>query len=374
MQASTPRVREAVEAALLGLGAEPADFEGGAGGDPPHEAALLVVEAGPAALAGGGLGWLRGAGLPAVVVAPRADTEVVLAALRAGAVDFAVAPGDPGELEGVLARALAASPRGRARGRVVALLGAGGGCGVTTAAIGLAELLARERPGEVILVDLSLQHGGVRPTLGLDPGEGVDALLADLPRLDRALLEARAARHPAGFAVIGGSGDLRDPESVKPEALARLLDLLRRSHAFAVVDLPRSPIGRVVPVLQAAEPLLLFVPPRPAALVEARAVLDFLGELGGARARVEAVLAGSHRAAALRPRDLADALDLPGCRELRVDARAARRAELEGVPVTRVAPRSRVARDLRSLARWLRVEGARPDEGAPARGGPEGTR
>ncbi len=360
-------VRQAVESALLALGAEAADLEGR---EPPADAALLVAEVVSGDPAGLGLGWLREVDLPAVVVAPRADAEAVLAALRAGAVDFAVAPGDPGELEAALARALAASPRGRAAGRVVALLGAGGGAGVTTAAIGLAELLARERPGEVILVDLSLQLGGVRPALGLEPGEAIDELLADLPRLDRALLEARTTGHPAGFGVIGGGRELRDPESVKPEALSRLLDLLRASHAFVVVDLPRAPLSRVVPVLRVADPLLLLVPPRPTAVVEARSLLALLAELGRGPRPVEVVLAGSHRSGALRPRDLAGVLDLPHCRELRADARAARRAEIEGEPLPRAAPRSRASRDLRILARAvLDREGTEGASAARSAGG-----
>src|SRR5690242_9926800 len=54
-------------------------------------------------------------------------------------------------------------------GKVYTLFGPRGGCGKTTLAVNLAVALARQHPGQVCLVDLSLTFGHCAMTLDVPP-------------------------------------------------------------------------------------------------------------------------------------------------------------------------------------------------------------
>ena len=99
--------------------------------------------------------------LPLVAVGHASEPDAMLAALRAGVRDFIDLRGEPGDATAVVRRLML--PRAHVkpveptrRGKIVALLGARPGVGVTSLAVNLAASVRHGAAAEVLLLDLGL--------------------------------------------------------------------------------------------------------------------------------------------------------------------------------------------------------------------------
>lgn len=142
-------------------------------------------------------------------------------------------------------------------GRLLALTGASGGVGTSTAAAALALVAAREGT-RTALVDLDERGGGLDLLLGAERHEGwrwprlagargfLGDLRGQLPVVEGVDVLA-TARLPDGGPPLTG------------EAVGAVLLSLLRSHALVVVDLAREPTAAGAEVLRRADEVLLVV-------------------------------------------------------------------------------------------------------------------
>jgi len=124
-----------------------------------------------------------------------------------------------------------------ARGTVVTVFSAKGGCGKTTLSTNLAAALADGGRREVCLVDLDLSFGDVAIALQLYPSHTIADAVKHGEALDLAALEAILTPHSAGLTTLvapvepGASG-------ISADLVGRILDLLRPRFDFVIVDTP----------------------------------------------------------------------------------------------------------------------------------------
>ena len=96
-----------------------------------------------------------------IALADNADTNLVLAAMRAGCRQFIPKPIDQQDLSKAL-KLLTRSAGGKTKSdRVICVIGSSGGCGVTTVAANLAVELASLAAEPCALVDLQLEFGSL---------------------------------------------------------------------------------------------------------------------------------------------------------------------------------------------------------------------
>lgn len=168
------------------------------------------------------------------------------AAVRAGARDV-IAPGvTDGGLREAVDRALRAAEQRRAalsatsdpatRGRVISVLSPKGGAGKTTMASNLAVGLAHACPGEVVLLDLDLQFGGVAGALRLVPEHSIADAARAGSLLDAATLKVFLSAHPTGLFALCAPESLAQADDVGPEQLSQIVSLLADSFRFVVID------------------------------------------------------------------------------------------------------------------------------------------
>ncbi|RZS68635.1 Flp pilus assembly CpaE family ATPase [Agromyces ramosus] len=121
------------------------------------------------------------------------------------------------------------------RTEAIAVVAPKGGQGKTTIAINLATGLAEVAPNSVVLVDADLQFGDITAALALDPtGTIVDAV-AD-GAADELVLKTTLTHHDDGFFVIASAPSPELGDSVAPRALAKLIDRLRATFRYVIVD------------------------------------------------------------------------------------------------------------------------------------------
>lgn len=151
---------------------------------------------------------------------------------------------------------IAVSGEGTPRdGRVVSIMGCGGGAGASSFAVTLA-LAAAARSLRVLLIDADPTGGGLDVLLGIEDAAGIR--WADLvetrgrlgaPTLDEAL------PHSGGVAIL--SWGREHPALITPEVISAVLDAGVRGYDLVVVDVPRQFDSAVELVLSRSDETLL---------------------------------------------------------------------------------------------------------------------
>lgn len=172
--------------------------------------------------------------------------ELWPAALRAGARDVITPTVGPDELREALDRALTTASRHRtgpstngdgAPGtKVITVVSPKGGVGKTTMATNLGIGLARHAPGEVVVIDLDLQFGGVAGAYGLTPSTTIADAVSGIRSVDATTLKVFLTAHPCGLYALCAPESLAQADDLKLEHLEQIVALLRRDFRYVVID------------------------------------------------------------------------------------------------------------------------------------------
>jgi pilus assembly protein CpaE len=180
-------------------------------------------------------------GVTVVAIGDRNDVGLYRDLKLAGVSEYIVKPITTQLLAGVLAPApaAAASPIHRKLGKLVAVVGARGGVGVTMLATHLAWYLANRQSRRVMLLDLDLQTGDCALALNLKPTSGLREALANPLRIDGVFLERTVAIHGERLFVLSAEEPLDADAEFTPEAVDRLIGTLRTQFHYVIADVPR---------------------------------------------------------------------------------------------------------------------------------------
>jgi pilus assembly protein CpaE len=200
----------------------------------------------------------------AVVLITRDDGAATLAAaMEAGARGVVSLPVSYSDVQTRLSAAAGWSRRVRERladaedpdnavnlGRIVAVAGAKGGCGVTTVAAQLAlasvrsgaRTSRRRRPGpaqppyRVCLVDLDLQAGDVAGLFGVTAQHDLADLVEVVEELTRRSISGVLFRHASGLHILPAPAEGERAETVTTSVARRVLGVLRTMFDAVIVD------------------------------------------------------------------------------------------------------------------------------------------
>jgi Flp pilus assembly CpaE family ATPase len=117
----------------------------------------------------------------------------------------------------------------------IAVVAPKGGQGKTTIAINLATGLAEVAPNSVVLVDADLQFGDITTALALEPTRTIVDAVAEAA-VDEIVLKTTLTHHDDGFFVIASAPSPELGDQVAPLALARLIERLRATFRYVIVD------------------------------------------------------------------------------------------------------------------------------------------
>jgi pilus assembly protein CpaE len=174
-----------------------------------------------------------------MVLSSRADSELLVRCMRAGAREFLTEPIPPDLLAQAFIRATARRQESPARkkiaGKVFMFLGAKGGSGATTVSTNFAVALAKVSGANVALLDLHLQLGDVALTLGLVPQFSISDALLNINRLDSDFLSTLLARHSSGVSVLAAP-DKVGAIPAAGDSIEKLLQILRDDFPYVVID------------------------------------------------------------------------------------------------------------------------------------------
>lgn len=209
--------------------------------------ALLVdlTDAEPAATKVNQLAEFCDPGVSVLAIGDRNDVSLFRSLMRAGVRDYVVKPlprallhealndllGISAPVERVLTQRL---------GRVVTVVGTRGGVGATTIATNLAWGLANHKHRRVALLDLDLTSHACGLMLGVSTDNALREALERPQRIDSLFLDRAMVPCDQRLYLLAGKEDPDDPIKLDPEALPHLINLLRKSFHYVVIDAPRT--------------------------------------------------------------------------------------------------------------------------------------
>jgi pilus assembly protein CpaE len=175
-----------------------------------------------------------------MVYSARADSELLMRCMRAGAREFLTLPFSHGPIAEALERASTRRPATRspkkADGALLVFLGAKGGAGVTTVASNFAVALAQESSGKTLLIDLDLPLGDAALNLGIVAEYSTVNALQDSSRLDSSFFLKLLIRHSSGVFVLAAPGKFPGFQASN-EAIDKLIAVARQDFDNIVVDI-----------------------------------------------------------------------------------------------------------------------------------------
>lgn len=243
------------------------------------------------------------------------------------------------------------SPVQAARGSLITVLSAGGGCGATTLATNLALELHACGRDPVLLVDGDSHYGSIGVYLNIEGRYGLDYLLGS-DRLDAALLQSTAFHYQNGFDVMLNPAveSARRGGEPAPERLAEILELCAKTYSMTIVDLPR-PAGAALEYAARASSLVLIVmQPAIKDIRMARILARMLDAAGVAPGQLMIVVNRYQKQNPIQLAQIQKIFAPTGLFCVGNDFDNANRAATEGQPLSQCARRSRLARDIAELA------------------------
>ncbi len=240
--------------------------------------------------------------------------------------------------------------------QVVAIFSPKGGAGRTTIATNVALALQRETGGRVCLVDANLQFGDVGVLLNLNPKNRsvLDAVEGGEPDAD--LLNSVVIDHSTGIRVLLAPPSPEGADLITPVYLRKMLDLLRQSHDWVVVDLPPSLTDHSLGVMDAADQIVILAALEITTIKNVRLFLEVADQLEYDRSKLRLVINRSDSSQGIRISDVEASIRRPIDGTVVSDGRLAVLAVNRGVPFVVSHPDAALSRDITRLARTLAGE------------------
>ena len=307
--------------------------------------------------------------LPIVLVADGLTTDVLRASIRVGFKDVLDAPLDPVKIETMLLHIDKAEsivhgdmPAKTKIGKVITIMSPKGGAGktMTTVNVGLALAMMSGQPERVVIMDADLQFGDVCISLQVEPQHTIVDAARDIEKLDEPLLDSLLATHTSGLRVLSAPLEPSLADEVSTQVVVRTLGMLKRMFDYVIIDTAPFLDEPVLSILERSDAVLLVVDMDLPAVKNAKLALDTLKLIKFPFEKIKLILNRVNSKARLDINELEKSLGLDVQAAVSSDKLVPRSVN-EGEPVVSLYPRSRPAKDLRSVAALV-MDGVAVDE------------
>jgi len=252
--------------------------------------------------------------------------------------------------------------------QVIAVFSPKGGAGRTTIATNLAVAIHRETGARVCLVDANLQFGDIGVLLNLNPKNQsiIDAVERGEP--DGEVVDSVVIDHSTGIRVLLAPPAPEGADLVTPAYLRKIVEHLRATHDFVIVDLPAGLTDHTLGVMDLADTIVVLTALEITTIKNVRLFLEVADQLEYNRAKVRLVVNRADTAQGIRIADVEASVRRPIDATIVSDGRLSVLAVNRGVPFVVSHPESVLTRDVMSLAKLLAGETAAAQDKPNKRG------
>jgi len=325
---------------------------------------------------------------PIIMMSVQGEQDYLRRSMLAGAREFLVKPFSADELVNAIrhvheiekvkrARYAQAAPAATAqapslasalqpqRGKIITFFSPKGGVGRTTIATNLAVALHQSTGQPVALVDGSLPFGDIAVILNMSPkAKTIADLVGSFDQVDAEVLESVLVPHSTGIKVLLAPPTPEAAELITGPNIKKILETLRGSYAYVVVDTWPSFQEQVLTMLDVADVILTLMTLEITSLKNVRVFMEIAEKLGYDEHKVQLVANRNDSSGGIKASDVESSLARKIPHTIVSDGRALVLAVNRGVPFVISHRDSQVAKDIFTLADKL--SGAGENAGAAA--------
>ncbi len=245
-------------------------------------------------------------------------------------------------------------------GRIIAVAGCKGGVGASCVAHNLAWSIARELNAATVIADFDLAFGTAGLDFNQDPPQGIAEAVFAPERLDANLLDRLLSKCSDRLSILAAPATVDRCYDLPEAAFDGLIDLLRASTPYIVLDLPHVWTAWSRRMLAAADEAVLVASPELASLRNAKSLLDVLraARRNDPAPRLVRNCVGLPKRPEIAPADFAKAVEVEPCAAIAYDARLFGTAANNGQMIAEMEDGARTAQVFNDLARLVAGRGA----------------
>ena len=297
--------------------------------------------------------------------------ETMHNALFAGAKDVLIKPIDPEKLMNSIYRihqlqernvvTKSETPQKKIRkrelGQVYTVFSTKGGVGKTFVSINLAASLAKKPEKRVVLVDLDLDFGNAALALNLYPKFTITDVIDDIRHMDSDLIESYLIPHESGIKVLPANLQPNMNDFINAEHIHVILEALRESFDYVVVDMPGRFVETIMPALALADQLLVITTPELSAVRNIKVLLVTLKDLNFPQSKIRIVLNKEDLRGEIKKNDVETTLNKKVDAAIGLDYRRVLSSLNRGVPLVYEYPKNTLSKNFEKMcAKFIQDE------------------
>lgn len=286
--------------------------------------------------------------------------ETIHNALFAGAKDVLIKPIDPEKLMNAIYRihqlservavAKTDAPQKKIRkselAQVYTVFSTKGGVGKTFVSINLAASLAKNPEKRVVLLDLDLDFGNAALALNLYPKFTITDVIDDIRHMDSDLIESYLTPHESGIKVLPANLQPAMNDFINAEHIRVILESLRESFDYVVVDMPGRFVDTIMPALALADHLLVITTPELSSVRNIKVLLVTLKDLNFPQSKIRIVLNKEDIRGEIKKNDVEATLNKKVDAAIGLDYRRVLSSLNRGVPLVYEYPKNSLSKNI----------------------------
>jgi len=289
--------------------------------------------------------------------------ETMHNALFAGAKDVLIKPVDPEKMMNAIYRihqlqervgvVKADTPQKKIRkselGQVYTVFSTKGGVGKTFVSINFAASLAKIPEKRVVLVDLDLDFGNAALALNLYPKFTITDVIDDIRHMDSDLIESYLIPHESGIKVLPANLQPAMNDFINAEHVHVILEALRESFDYVVIDMPGRFVETIMPALALADQLLVITTPELSSVRNIKVLLVTLKDLNFPQSKIRIVLNKEDIKGEIKKSDVETTLNKKVDAAIGLDYRRVLSSLNRGVPLVHEYPKNTLSKNFEKM-------------------------
>ncbi len=236
-------------------------------------------------------------------------------------------------------------------GRIIGVMGAKGGVGVSHLAINIAWAMSQTEGMRVALVDLDLFGGNQAFMLDQEPSRDWSDVVAETEEITPSRMERFLEEIAPGLRLLAAPEDPSDAEVVGADHVITVLSALARNHSIVIVDLGDGLEETTLAAMDLAERVLLVVEPSLVGLKSAVRICSLGRRLGHGENKVRPVINRSNAKRSIAFRDVESVLGRKVLAWLPNDHNTIVESSNMGQPALRLRPKAKWSKSVADLAK-----------------------
>jgi pilus assembly protein CpaE len=294
------------------------------------------------------------AGTKVIVIGRMNDIILYRSLISRGISEYLVAPFDVMDFIRSIS-SLYGSAESAPLGRIIAVTGVKGGVGASTIAHNIAWSIARDLDLQTVIVDMDLGFGTAGLDFNQDPPQGIAEAVFAPERVDSNLVDRLLSKCSDKLSILAAPATLDRVYDFPDTAFDSLIDILRASTPYVILDIPHAWSAWVKRLLIGADEIVLVAAPDLANLRNAKSILDTVrgARLHDEKPKLVLNNVGVPKRPEITVSDFAKAVDLEPLLSIPFDPKLFGTAANNGQMIAEVDAASKVSEMFSELARTV---------------------